>query len=167
MLLFSSQTNETWISLRAGARAFLSSEKTRPLVIFLTGEASDAQKCLGEKYLKALNKEVKFLDAGHVSGSEYGEFIELLKTALTDKGAVLIYGLENLDPRQAKALHVACDRESPLVEDAVVVITSKLSLDKITRKWREHIEEDKLVALFTRLKDRVVTVVSEKHLPCN
>jgi hypothetical protein len=135
--------------------------------VLLTGHYTDVQKCLGQKYIEAFSKEVRVVEASEFTGPDYGEAIEQMKEALYDTGAILIHGLENLDPRQAAALHVICDRESPLVRDGIVVMTSKYSLDDISYKWKETIDADKLPALLTRLKDRVVPVAWERILPCD
>lgn len=155
------------MSLKAGARDFANSTDAsqRPLVLLLTGRSTDT-RCLGEKYVQAFGRELHFLDAAEVSGKDYGETIDLLKKKINKLGAVLLHGLHNLDGNQAEALHVVCDRESPLVRDAVVVLTSETSLNDIGDKWKNHVAEDKLPALLTRIGSRVVVVSSENNLPC-
>jgi hypothetical protein len=154
------------MSLRAGARDFVNaSPLQRPLVILLTGD-SKATRCLGEKYIQAFQRNLYSLDAAEVSGKDYGETIDLLRENIDRKGAVLLRGLQNLDGNQAAALHVVCDRESPLVRDAVVVLTADKSLEEIGDKWRDHVSTDKLPALLTRIGSRIVTVSLEQNLPC-
>ena len=161
-----SQSSQTWMSLKAGARDFTdASLLQRPLVVLLTGDSRDT-RCLGEKYIHAFEREFFFLDAASVSGKDYGETIDLLRENINKKGAVLLHDLQNLNGNQAQALHVVCDRDSPMVRDAVVVLTADKSLNEIGDKWRNHVSADKLPALLTRIGSRIVAVSSENRLPC-
>ncbi|XP_059485656.1 uncharacterized protein LOC132202645 isoform X1 [Neocloeon triangulifer] len=164
---FPSQRKETWFSLIAGGRDFLNStEPQRPLVLFINGHR-ETQQCLGRKFIDAVGKTPHEMSAESLRGGEYGVLIENLKEVLEKDKALLIVGLERLDPKLAAALHVVCDRESPIVSrDSVVVLTADRALEEISQNWSSAIEEDKLVALITRIMNRMVEVVPEKSLPC-
>ncbi|CAB3361152.1 Hypothetical predicted protein [Cloeon dipterum] len=163
---FPSQKKKSWITLVAGAYDFIDNTE-RPLIVLMNGYHKNTMNCLGRRYMEALNKTVTIKDAAQLQAGDYGEIVKIIKDSLEMSGGLLLSNLESLDAKLAMALHNVCDKETPLVKNSIVVITAGRTLDDIEKVWTKHIEDDKLVALVTRIRDRVITVLPEENLPCD
>ncbi|CAB3377673.1 Hypothetical predicted protein [Cloeon dipterum] len=170
---FPGQESKFWNQLKGGVGDLL--RENKPLVMLLIHTPQDdlIANCLARKLLTSLAPNASSIRASSVDQLEdYGSLVEQLRTELSDAKGVFLEGLHKLPGHLALALHVVCDRESPLVAGSVVVMTLEVaSLDRkgaenvLADLWKGHMCEDKFPALLVRVAAVVLAVEPHDTLP--
>ncbi|XP_059469668.1 uncharacterized protein LOC132193202 [Neocloeon triangulifer] len=177
--LFPNQSNNFWNSLEAGFKDLEQPDKPKPMITLLVHSPDEAQlaHCLAGKLTGLVHSDPVYVKTSNLKHlQEYGNLIEQLQTYLTKENSVIVKDLHRLPGRLALALHVICDRESPLANLTMVTMTlevddlsSKAVQELLSTLWAEHIDADKMPALLTRIVSRVLKVEKQQALPkfCN
>ena len=172
---FRNQKREIWNDISSGMYD-VALYPQKPLTIILFGNETDTLNCLA-KLLGQLG--------GVILGSndyltltpkdfpnDVGQTIHNLKVQISQKRAVVVQDLLGINAEAIKAFHNFCDREKPLVQHAIYILTvivdgynpSQRGLvfveREITKKLANNIEKDILDPLVTRLTDGIVVPLS-------
>ena len=168
---FSNQKINIWNDISSGMYD-VALYPRKPLTIILFGNETDTLNCLA-KLLGQLG--------GIILGSndyltltpkdfpnDVGQTIHKFKVQISQKRAVVVQDLLSINAEAVKAFHNFCDREKPLVEHAIYIITviingyepSQRGIEfierQITKKLSNDIEKDILDPLVTRLTDGII-----------
>ncbi|XP_065351979.1 uncharacterized protein LOC135947217 [Cloeon dipterum] len=170
---FPGQESKFWNQLKGGVGDLLRENKPLVMLLIHTPQNDLTANCLAHKLLTSLAPNASSIRASSVEELEdYGSLVEQLRTELSDAKGVFLEGLHKLPGHLALALHVVCDRESPLVAGSVVVMTLEVaSLDRkgaenvLTDLWKGHMCEDKFPALLVRVAAVVLAVEPHDTLP--
>lgn len=173
-LKFHNQAHGIWTDIVSGMHDAIVSKK--PGIIILFGDKTETIKCLAHSL-------------GNISSSTYGtysyltlkpqdfqndvgEVIHELKDKISQKKAVVIENLLAINPEALKAFHNFCDRENPLVHEAVYIITMTIGKhntfpsnlrtveNEITKNFIDKIDKDMLDPIVTRITDGAVVSIS-------
>jgi len=135
--------------------------------------------CLAKKITRAVFPAAASEISSDLSSVEYGWLIEHLVSELSSKGGVILHDVQELNGDLALALHVICDRETPVVANSMVTLTlkadtdpgldgqqlSELVFEELTKRWEGSIHLDKLPALLTRISSKVLRVQGQTKFP--
>ena len=168
---FYNQKSNIWNDISSGMYDVALYPK-KPLTIILFGNETDTLNCLA-KLLGQLG--------GIILGSndyltltpkdfpnDVGQTIHNFKVQISQKRSVIVQDLLSINTEAIKAFHNFCDREKPLVEHAIYIMTIIIDGYKplqrgiefierqIMKKLSNNIEKDILDPLVTRLTDGII-----------
>ncbi|XP_076673212.1 torsin interacting protein isoform X2 [Andrena cerasifolii] len=171
---FSNQKKDIWNDIASGMYDLVLYPR-KPLTIILFGNETDTLNCLakllGQLGGIILGSNDYLTLTPRDFPSDVGQTIHNFKVQITQKRAVVIQDLLSINTEAIKAFHNFCDREKPLVENAVYIMTvvtdeykpSQRGIEfierQITKKLSNNIEKDILDPLVTRLTDGIIVPV--------
>ncbi|XP_076766492.1 torsin interacting protein isoform X2 [Xylocopa sonorina] len=148
---------------------------TKPTTIILFGKEKDTLNCLARLLGQLSGNILGSNDYLMLTPSDFphdiGHVIHNLKVQILEKKAVIVQDLLGINAEAMKAFHNFCDREKPLVEHAIYIITiivdeykpSQKELEfvekQIFNRLSKYIEKDILDPLITRLTDGIIVPV--------
>ncbi|CAL7934063.1 unnamed protein product [Xylocopa violacea] len=148
---------------------------TKPTIIILFGKESGTLNCLaqllGQLSGNILGSNDYLILTPNDFPRDVGHVISNLKVQILEKKAVIVQDLLGINAEAMKAFHNFCDREKPLVEHAIYIITivvdgyksSQKELEfvekQIFNRLAKYIEKDILDPLITRITDGIIVPV--------
>ncbi|XP_011305940.1 uncharacterized protein TORIP isoform X2 [Fopius arisanus] len=167
---FREQYPSIWRDLEAGIAEVIRNPR-RPTIFLLFSSEDNPMFCLakmiGNASKTALRSEEDLLLSPEDLGNDYGMALEKLKGKIQRQKVVIVEHLLDIHPEAMKAFHNLCDRENPLVKEAIYILTMKIDgytnekliefVEKqLTLKLQGKIDEEKLQALITRMTDGAI-----------
>ncbi|XP_015121915.1 uncharacterized protein LOC107044517 isoform X2 [Diachasma alloeum] len=164
---FKGQCLTIWRDLEAGIAEVIRNPR-RPTVFLFFSSEEDPMFCLarmiGNASKNALGSEEDLLLSPRDLGDDYGMALVQLKEKIERQKVVIVEHLLDIHPEAMKAFHNLCDRENPLVKEAIYILTMVVdgykneSLiefveNQLTLKLRGKVDEEKLQPLITRMTD--------------
>ncbi|XP_017763676.1 PREDICTED: uncharacterized protein LOC108553324 [Eufriesea mexicana] len=171
---FHNQKGTIWNDISAGIYDVVLFH-TKPTTIILFGNEINTLNCLAQLLAQLSGKILGSNDYLILTPKDFpnnvGEVIHNLKLPIIQKKAIIVQDLLSINSEAMKAFHNFCDREKPLVGNAVYIIT--VIVDGYTSSQREmefiekqifqrlskYVDKDILAALITRLTDGVIVPV--------
>lgn len=171
---FNNQKSSIWNDISAAIYDAVLYPK-KPSIIVLFGKEANTLNCLAQ-LLGQLggvvlgNKDYLTLTPNDFPNA-VGQVVYDLKVQILQKPSVIIQDLLNINTEAIKAFHNFCDRETPLVENAIYIITmlvddytlSQKELEfvekRLVKKLSGKIEKDILDPLITRLTDGIIVPI--------
>ncbi|XP_029048213.2 uncharacterized protein LOC114878497 isoform X1 [Osmia bicornis bicornis] len=171
---FNNQKSSIWNDISAAIYDVILYPK-KPSIITLFGKEVNTLNCLaqllGQLSGAILGCNNYLILAPKDFPNDVGQVIYNLKAKILEKPAVIIQDLLNVNTEAIKAFHNFCDRENPLVEHVIYIITmvvddytlSQKELEfvekKLIRRLSGKIEKDILDPLITRLTDGIIVPI--------
>ncbi|XP_043527748.1 uncharacterized protein LOC122538064 isoform X5 [Frieseomelitta varia] len=171
---FHNQKSNIWNDISAGIYDVVLFP-TKPSIIILFGNETETLNCLakllGQLSGKILGSNDYLILTPKDFPNDIGQVIYRLKKPITQKKVIIIQDLLNVNTEALKAFHNFCDREKPLVENAVYIITvvvdgykpSQRELEfiekQIFKRLSNYMDKDILDPLITRLTDGTIVPI--------
>ncbi|KAL6430727.1 hypothetical protein ACFW04_006940 [Cataglyphis niger] len=179
---FYNQESDTWNDISTAINETESRNPgNKPQIILLFANETSTMDCLATALARVLSNVLHIDDSLELNpenfGDDAGEIIDKLKKHSSAKKIVLIRNVLNINAEAIKALHNLCDKISPLIREAIYILTMqtnnyqssqkklKFVEDQFYHKLSKSIDEDILMALVTRVTDAaIISVQPEPHL---
>ncbi|XP_076476711.1 torsin interacting protein isoform X1 [Bombus vancouverensis nearcticus] len=171
---FHNQRSNIWNDISAGIYDVILSP-TKPSIIILFGNETKTLNCLaqllGQLSAKILGNNDYLRLTPKDFPNDVGQVIYNLRKRITQKKVIIIQDLLSINTEALKAFHNFCDREKPLVENVIYIITVTVDGYKSSQRELEFIEnqifkrlsnymhKDILDPLVTRLTDGIIVPI--------
>ncbi|XP_016908092.2 uncharacterized protein LOC107995227 isoform X1 [Apis cerana] len=180
---FHNQKSNIWNDISAGIYDVVLFP-LKPSIIILFGNETKTLNCLAQSLGQLSGKILGSNDYLILTAKDFpndvGQTIHNLKIQIIQKKAVIVQDLLSINTEALKAFHNFCDREKPLVEHAIYIITvivdgyksSQMELEfiekQIFRRLSKYMDKDILDPLVTRLTDGIIVPIrSESNINFN
>ncbi|XP_012163625.1 uncharacterized protein LOC100644364 isoform X3 [Bombus terrestris] len=171
---FHNQRSNIWNDISAGIYDVILFP-TKPSIIILFGNETKTLNCLaqllGQLSAKILGNNDYLRLTPKDFPNDVGQVIYNLRKRITQKKVIIIQDLLSINTEALKAFHNFCDREKPLVENVIYIITVTVDGYKSSQRELEFIEnqifkrlsnymhKDILDPLVTRLTDGIIVPI--------
>ncbi|XP_033231001.1 uncharacterized protein LOC117182084 isoform X2 [Belonocnema kinseyi] len=179
---FRNQEKKIWEEIYSGIIEVISNP-TKPSIFVLFADSNDPMSCLattiGELSRKALGSEKSLILKPAQMDQDTGDVIDSLRWKIPQRKAVIVWDLLSINNEALKAFHNLCDRENPLIKEAIYIITVKATgynrsqspLFFIENQLRSNLsgrmDEDSIMPLVTRITDGpIISVKPESNIQC-
>ncbi|XP_067205647.1 uncharacterized protein TORIP isoform X2 [Linepithema humile] len=172
---FHNQESDSWNDISSAINEVVSRSPKVPSIILLFANETNTMDCLATELAHVSSS---ILHTDHPKnfnpedfGDNAGDVINTLKKNFPPVKVIVIRDILNINAEAIKALHFLCDKVSPLIDEAIYILTmqtnnyqpSKKRLtfveDYIRRKLSKSIDQDILMPLITRITDGAVILV--------
>lgn len=179
---FQNQEKKIWKEIYSGFSEVISNPM-KPSIFVLFADTNDPMNCLAstisELGRKALGSGESLIYKPAQLENDTGGVIETLRSEIPLKKSVIFWDLLSINDEALKAFHNICDRENPLIKEAIYIITVKAEgyiksqnpLEFIENRLRSNLsgrmDEDSIMPLITRITDGpIISVKPEKNMQC-
>ncbi|XP_043467898.1 uncharacterized protein LOC122502080 isoform X2 [Leptopilina heterotoma] len=179
---FRNQEKKIWPEIYSGIIEVINNP-TRPSIFVLFADRNDLMSCLAltiaEIGRMAFGTEESLKVKPTQLDNDTGDVITKLRSVIPQRKSVIFWDFLSINDKALNAFHFICDRENPLVQQAIYVITVKAEgyhesenpLRFIENKLRSNltgrIKDDSLMPLITRITDGpIISVKPEFNMKC-
>ncbi|XP_057338753.1 uncharacterized protein LOC130676496 [Microplitis mediator] len=172
---FKQQYNDIWDDIIAGIAGVVR-HPDKPAIIFLFSNLDSPMTCLakmiGNASKAALGSSDELWLSPSQMGNDPGFVIDKFQDQIEKQKIVIVENLLDIDPEAMMAFHHLCDRETPLVKEAVFILTMvakgydqakdkaiNFVENQLELKLKGQINPDKVEPLITRMTDGVIIPV--------
>ncbi|XP_008549089.1 uncharacterized protein LOC103572323 isoform X2 [Microplitis demolitor] len=172
---FKQQYDDIWNDIVAGIAGVVR-HPDKPAIIFLFSNLDSPMTCLakmiGNASKAALGSSDELWLSPSQMGNDPGFVIDKFHDQIEKQKIVIVENLLDIDPEAMMAFHHLCDRETPLVKEAVFILTMvakgydqdkhkaiNFVENQLELKLKGQINPDKVEPLITRMTDGVIIPV--------
>lgn len=181
---FPSQDENVWYTFQAGIKSVIREKPNKPSVfLMLYNDNGRTANCLANRISRIAIQYITDKENGplilnghdlkrnHIFIKDSGELITEYNSTVQDIGGMVVTELHEVPGSVAKAFHVFCDRETPLVERAIYFFTLQTTEEKTKKQktaeqrmknlWHQSLTDNLLDPLITRLTGYVLQIQPE------